>query len=307
MAVHSQTTQCGRNFQLVCVSERSARRYVSKFQLTGDVEPVAYRHGPPKLLGDLEQLVLLRLVVERPGIYLHEVQAKLLAMYGVTVCAATICRTLKFMGCTRQVIQHIPVQRSEELRARFMAEISMYDPSMLIWIDESGCDRRNSIRKWGYSLRGMPPKDHQLLVRGTQYSAIPIMSVEGIHDVFLAEGTMNGERFEDFIQTTLLPILQPFNWINPLSVVIMDNASIHHVEGVTDLVEHQAGARLVFLPPYSPELDPLEEVFSEVKSIMKQNDAPFQVSSAPRALLAMAFGMVTKEDCLGFIAHSGYH
>ena len=53
----------------------------------------------------------------------------------------------------------------------------------------------------------------------------------------------------------------------------MDNASIHHTEGVADLIENQAGARLIYLPPYSPDLHPAEEVFSEVKSIMKQNDS----------------------------------
>ncbi len=83
----------------------------------------------------------------------------------------------------------------------------------------------------------------------------------------------------------------------------MDNASIHHTEGVTDLIETQAGARLIFLPPYSPDLNPAEEVFSQVKSVMNQL---FQVTRMPRVLLAMAFSMVTREDCLQFISHSGY-
>ncbi len=51
---------------------------------------------------------------------------------------------------------------------------------------------------------------------------------------------------------------------------------------------------------------PLEEVFSKVKSILKANDALFQVSSTPRSLLATAFGMVTEEDCMGYIHHAGY-
>lgn len=63
--------------------------------------------------------------MECPGIFLHEIQAKLIAKFGVTVSIATICRMLKYMGCSRQVIQHIPVQRSDELRAKFMAEISI--------------------------------------------------------------------------------------------------------------------------------------------------------------------------------------
>ena len=64
---------------------------------------------------------------------------------------------------------------------------------------------------------------------------------------------------------------------------------IHHVQGVIDLIEIQAGAKLIFLPPYSPDLNPIEEVFSQVKSIMKQNDSLFQVSSSPRVLLSMVF------------------
>lgn len=292
--------------QTLCVSESTVRRYLRLFLQTGDVQPVNHRHGPPKTLGDLEQLKVLRLINKNPGIYLEELKGKLSMNFGITVSSATICRTLHFMGCSRQAIQHIALQRNDRLRAKFMAEITIYDPSMLIWIDESGCDRRDSTRNYGYSIRGITPRDHRLLARGKRYSAIPIMSVEGIHDVYLAEGSMNGPRFEEFVQKRLLPILQPFNWINPLSVVVMDNASIHHVEGVVDLIEGQAGAKLVFLPPYSPDLNPLEEAFSQVKSILKENDQLFQCYSAPRVLLAMAFGMVTKDDCLSYITHAGY-
>ena len=79
-------------------------------------------------------------------------------------------------------------------------------------------------------------------------------------------------------------------------------ASIHHVENVYKLIKEQAGA----LPPYSPDLNPVEEVFSQVKSVMKQNDLLFQVSNSPRVLLTMAFGMVSQENCLKYIEHSGY-
>lgn len=86
------------------------------------------------------------------------------------------------------------------MRAKFMADVSIYNLSMLVWIDESGCNRRNSIRKYdGYSIRGIHPVDHRILVRGTRYSAVPVMSVQGIHDVFLAEGSINGDRFELFL------------------------------------------------------------------------------------------------------------
>ena len=288
------------------VSERTVWRYISLFERTGDVVPVERRNGPRMLMGEFEQLNLLRLILENPGIYLQELQDELFDIFGVLVSVSTICRTLKYMGCTKQAMHRVAVQRSDALRAQFIAEISVYDPDMLIWIDETGCDRRHSSRRFGYSIRGIPVCDQRIIVRGTRYTAIPVLSTAGIHDVFIGEGTMNGERFKNFVRDVLLPHLNPFNGINPRSVVIMDNASIHHVEEVIDLIEIQAGARLCFLPPYSPDLNPAEGLFSQVKSIMKQNDKVFQTCSAPRVLLGMVFAEVTTNDCLGHISNCGY-
>ena len=83
----------------------------------------------------------------------------------------------------------------------------------------------------GYGIRGLPPQDYQLQLRGMRYSAIGILSMEGIQDVYITEGTVNGDVFLDFIYTQLLPILRPFDGRSVNSVVVMDNASIHHVAG----------------------------------------------------------------------------
>ena len=139
--------------------------------------------------------------------------------------ASRILSRLAMENCV-VVIQHIDVHRSDECRAKFMSDVTIYDPSMLLWIDESGCDKRNSLRKRAYSMKGMTPKDHRLLVRGKRFSAIPVMSTEGIHDVYLFEGNINGERFQEFTTNSLLPILNPFNWSNSHSVVIMLNAIV---------------------------------------------------------------------------------
>ena len=85
------------------------------------------------------------------------------------------------------------------------------------------------------------------------------------------------KKFADFVKRCLLPVLKPFNYSNSHSVVIMDNASIHHVQEVADLIETRAGARVCFLPPYSPDLMPAEGVFSQVKSLLKQNHKLFQI------------------------------
>ena len=71
-----------------------------------------------------------------------------------------------------------------------MAEICMYNPDMFIWIDETGSDRRKEIRKYGYSLRGIPPC----------ISAIPVMTTRGIEDVKTTTGNVNGEEFTFHLQ-----------------------------------------------------------------------------------------------------------
>ena len=239
---------------LLSISDRTVRRYLDQFNQTGDVQPQKYRHGPQPIFGEFEQILIIRLISDNTSIYLYEVKQKLEQLFGVPVSESTICRTVKKLGFTRKKIHYIALQQSELLRAKFMAVISAYDAEMIIWIDESGCDRRNCTRKYGYSLRGLPARDHRILARGKRYSAIPILSMEGIHDVYLAEGAVNGEKFESFLEECLLPVIMPFNGVNPRSIVVMDNASIHHTEAVIDLIENKAQAKLIFLPPYSPDL-----------------------------------------------------
>jgi len=91
------------------------------------------------------------------------------------------------------------------------------------------------------------------------------MSTGGMEDAYIAEGNVNGEVFENFVRKSLLPILQPFNGANACSVVTLDNAAIHHLEQIEDMITG-VGALIRFLPPYSPDLMPLEEAFSQVKS-----------------------------------------
>lgn len=142
--------------QYLAISPSSVYRYITLFEQTGDVKPKSYRHGPPKLMRDMEQLFLLRVILTHPAIYLSEIRAKLTSKFGIFMDVATICSTLKFMGCTRQMIQRIALQRSEEMRAKFM----------LLWVDESGCDQRNCKQKRGYSVRGITLQSHCLVVRG---------------------------------------------------------------------------------------------------------------------------------------------
>ena len=253
--------------QTLFMCEKSVQRYLALFHATESVDPQVQKRGPDKCLTEFELFTILQSLIIKPTSFLCEIQHQLLCSTGKWVHASTICRTIKEQGLTHKRVQTIALQQSEARRIQYMTEISLFHPDMLIWIDETGSDRRNAIRKYGYSLRGMPAQVFQLRVGGKRISAIPILTTHGIEDVYTSTETINGERFEDFLCQCLLPIIMPYDGVNPRSVVVMDNASIHHLACVQDIITG-VGARLVFLPPYSPDLMPLEEVFAEVKALL---------------------------------------
>lgn len=109
--------------------------------------------------------------------------------------------------------------------------------NMIVWLYETGSDRRNECRMRGYLLRGMTPTDFRFTVRGKRLSSIGIMSTRGVEDVDTYEGSIDDDKFHDFVQGCLVPILQPLNGTNDRSIEVMDNASIHHVDRVVTTVQ----------------------------------------------------------------------
>ena len=144
--------------------------------------------------------------------------------------------------------------------------------------------------------RGKRTRAQKLVARGRHVSAICAMSLSGVLECQFENGSVNGVTFRNFIEKSLLPHLMPFNGTNEHSVVVMDNAAIHHVEGISELIE-SVGALLIFLPPYSPDLDPIEEAFSSVKSYLKANEAILQVSGDIESVLLAAFTNISADDC----------
>ena len=291
--------------RLLLISKRSVHRYCGQFMATGTLQPRHHRSGPCPKLSEQDQLILIDLVLTRPGIYLYELQRELVASTGTFADCSTICRFFKKIGVTRQKFRHIALQRSEENRGKFLAEMSMYEPSMFLWVDETGCDKRKLQRTMGYGIRGIPPRDHTFKLCGKRYSVIAVMSVNGVEDIYIHEGNVNGEVFVDFVRKCLLPILMPYNGQNPSSVVIMDNASIHKRSAIQGII-NGVGALLRFLPVYSPDLNPIEEVFAEVKGFLTANDGVLRVTKSPQTLITMAFCSIRKENCISYVNHAGY-
>ena len=119
----------------------------------------------------------------------------------VEIDISTICRFLHDCGFTRQKLRHVALQQDQFLRQKFIVDVSLYDPEQLIFIDETGFDRRNLQRKYGYSLHGKPLKNHSLLVRGEHISAIACISLKGLLDVSIIRGTTDSSNFCGFVET----------------------------------------------------------------------------------------------------------
>ncbi len=114
---------------------------------------------------------------------------------------------------------------------------------------------------------------------------------------WLFAGALDGELFLAWVKQGLVPVLQPDD------AVIMDNLATHKVAGVREAIE-AAGARLEYLPPYSPDFNPIENLWSKVKQVLKSHGP-----RTARQLLAAAgtaFAAVTPADCRSFFLHAGY-
>ena len=246
------------------------------------------------------------MVLDKPGIYLRELQAALLHEMGIDVTESAICKVLRKAGFTRQNMVIFATQQDKELRSIFAAELALYPAHTLVFVDETGTDRRHSLRKKAYSVRGHPLQAYKLLVRGEHISVITAMSMQGILALQIIRGAVDGDAYLTFICKYLIAKLMPFDGQNENSVVVQDNCTIHHVNEITDTL-NDAGVIVHYLPPYSPDYNPIEEAFSKVKSMLKAMEAEIQFGDDIDTIVLAAFATITKQDCMGWIRDSGIY
>ena len=215
----------------------------------------------------------------------------------------TVCKLLARYGYTRKKMKRIALQRNIDYRGAFMAEVCQYSRDMFIWVDETGSDARDMLRRYGYALRGLRAETRSLLVRGRRISSIAAIDSTGLVDVYNTNGTVNGEIFYDFVRGSLIPNMLPFP--NPRSILVMDNCSIHHVDFVREFIQ-DCGVLLLFLPPYSPDFTPIESVFGYVKQYLKQHEDMMEIFVNSCDLVQAGFEEITGELCDAWITHCGY-
>lgn len=288
------------------IAASTARSIYLLFEITGDVEPkVSQPRWEQRKLDDQMELFVIGLILENPCLYLSEICEMVERVSSVKISGSTVCRILKRHGFTRKRVRQVALQRSHSLRGSFIAQALLYRRDLFVWLDETGCDRRNYMRKFGYAVRGDTPTYHRLLTRGQRISAIAAISCDGLVAVELKRGTVDSEFMYDFIRGTLIPRMHTFDGLSPKSIVIMDNCSIHHVEEIKELF-NAVGIVVFFLPPYSPDFNPIEECFSYIKYYLKEHDELLQILHTPETIVRAAFNSITSDHCTGWINHCGY-
>ena len=170
------------------------------------------------------------------------------------------------------------------------------DPHRVVFVDETAANTAMD-RRYGYAPRGRPvvgsvPHGHY---KSLTFTAA--LRADGLTAAQVLDGPMTGERFRAYIGHVLVPTLRPGD------VVVLDNLPCHKSAAVRAAVE-AAGCRLLFLPPYSPDLNPIELAFAKLKRLLRSDG--HRTVPALLAFLASATTAFRADECLRCIHHCGY-
>lgn len=144
----------------------------------------------------------------------------------------------------------------------------------------------------GERVVGSVPYDH-----GPNVTMVGSLGLEGIDTAMSFEGAMNGAIFRVYVEQVLAPTLLAGD------VVVMDNLPSHKIKGIEEAIESR-GARLMYLPPYSPDFSPIEECWSKVKTWLRKAKA--RSKEALDSAIVEALDQVTNSDSKGWFQHCGY-
>jgi len=181
-------------------------------------------------------------------------------------------------------------------RGRWRAYQGLIDPRRLIFIDETWT-KTNMTRLCGWAAKGRRLVDKVPHGHWKTATFLAALRSDRIDAPCLFDGPINGERFKAYVEQFLVPTLKPGD------VVILDNLGSHKGKAVRRAIR-DVGARLVFLPKYSPDLNPIEQLFAKVKAFVRKR--------APRSFdaisndLADAIQAVSPEECANYLVNAGY-
>jgi transposase len=188
--------------------------------------------------------------------------------YDVVVSVSTISRLLQEKRWSKKETAKRAAERSEALRAAWRGIQPQWNADQLVFLDESAANERTGDRKRGWSPVGLICEQFRPIKRSERWSILPALTVEGYIGYSIFQGAFNAELFIEFVEEKVLPHCNPYP--GPRSVLILDNASIHKNDRLRELCEDH-GVLLKFLPPYSPDYNPIEATFHDLKAWIRRN------------------------------------
>jgi transposase len=170
------------------------------------------------------------------------------------------------------------------------------EPQRLVFVDEMGTNT-SLAPLYAYSPKGHRAYARVPRNRGKNTTLLSSISLEEIGPSLAVEGATDREVFEAYIEHILVPALFPGQ------VVVMDNLTAHKGGRVRELIEGQ-GCELLYLPPYSPDFNPIEEAFSKIKGLLRKVEA--RTRETLLEAMRVAISAVSARDAEGFFEHCGY-
>ena len=181
-------------------------------------------------------------------------------------------------------------------RAWWRVEMLGVDPKRLVFLDETWT-KTNMTRLRGRALRGKRLVDYAPHGHWKTTTFLAALRVDGLTAPLVIDGPINGDMFVAYVRQALAPTLRKDD------IIIMDNLSSHKVKGVREAIE-AVGARLVYLPPYSPDFNPIEQVFSKLKSLLRK--AKERTLEGLWQQIGNLMDCFTPTECKNYFRHCGY-
>ena len=183
--------------------------------------------------------------------------------------------------------------RKRERWKRYQARL---DPRRLVFIDETWA-KTNMTRTHGRCAKGQRLVDKVPHGHRKTLTFLAALRCDAITAPFVLDGPINGDWFLAYVEQVLVPTLKPGD------VVVMDNLGSHKGKAVRRAIR-QAGAHLLFLPPYSPDLNPIEQVFAKLKTLLRK--AAERTVEATWRRIGKLLDHFSADECANYLVNSGY-
>ncbi|MGA8771181.1 MAG: IS630 family transposase, partial [Rhodomicrobium sp.] len=280
------------------IAVSSAIRWMARYRKTGNVAPSKIGGYKPKTLrGEHASWLVAR--CQESDFTISQLVEELQSLRGLKVDRRSVWEFLHAEGLSHkktaaaQEQDRKDVKRRREQWRKYQGRI---DPKRLVFIDETWTKTNMApLRGWG--PRGSRVKGSAPFGRWKTMTFIAALRRDGIAAPCLFDGPINGEVFLAWVRQILVPTLKPGE------IVIMDNLGSHRGKAVRGAIR-ASGAKLLFLPKYSPDLNPIEQVFAKLKHLLRKAQA--RSYDAVLAAIGALLKSYAPQECANYLANCGY-